>query len=101
MRLDIALVRCRGPERPLDHFVGGLESSVEVAMAELALTGDVLREPCWHILLHAALVQNRRARLHRCVDIGDVGQNLICSTLINLSACLAIWALDAATAATA
>ncbi len=90
MRLDIALVGGLGLEGALDHPVGLAEADLGIAMAELVAGGDVggLLRRWVEIGGDHGLVQQRRARLHRRVDVGDVGQNLVV-------------ALVAATAATA
>ena len=73
MRLDVALVNGLGPEAALHDHVGLGEGGVGVAQHMLQLAGDVRRGA----VEHHEVMQNRRAGLHRLLDVDHPGQNLV------------------------
>jgi hypothetical protein len=79
VRLDIALVRRLGLEGALDDDVGLLEAGRDIAMAELVAAHDVggLLGLRLHAVGEDGAVQDRRAGLHRLVDVGHVRQHFV------------------------
>src|SRR5262249_10315460 len=79
VRLDVALMGRLGAERALDDNVRGLETFVEIAMAELMPAGDVgcLSRFRLHTLSEDVFVQDGGAlRLCR-LDIGNMRKHFI------------------------
>ena len=73
MGFDIALMCCSGLEAALDYKVGFGKTGFDVAMAVFEAVHDIGRHAIRHSLVGPALMQHRRAGLHRLVDVGDMG----------------------------
>ena len=71
---DIALMGGGGVEGAFDHQIGLGKTGGQVAMAEFALVGHVLRHAGGHGFKAATGLHDGRAGCHGGVDIGDMGQ---------------------------
>ena len=77
VRFDISLVGGRGAEAALDHLVGLGKPGVDIAVAEFPVTRHVFREAFGNGFIGAPGLNDRRAGLHRLVDVGDMGQHFV------------------------
>ena len=79
VRFDVALVRLFGLVAALDDDVGLREAGLDVAVSELGFLRDVRRLRRLRFDAGGADVRlhDRRVRLHRLVDIGDVRQHFV------------------------
>ncbi len=79
MRLDIALMCRLGLEAALDDDIGPLEAGFDIAMAKFETAGDVGRLLRLRIdaIGEHVVMQHRRRRLHRLVDIGHMRKNFV------------------------